>query len=310
MIIKKPKFWDEKIGIISIILYPLTLIVIILIFLKKKFAKSIKFEIPIICVGNIYLGGTGKTPTSIFLAKELVKVGKKPAILRKYYQDHSDEHGLIKKYFTNLILEKNRESGVKKAKDAGFDSVILDDGFQDYNICKDLNIICFNDNQLVGNGLILPSGPLRESLKSLKNADIVLINGKKNENFEKRILEINSNLKIFYSHYKPLNIEWFKNKELVALAGIGNPKNFFGLLRRLNFNIKDEMIYPDHYVFSDEGIKKILKKAESNDYHIIMTEKDYFKFKNIRSNRVNYLKVSLEIEQHEKFMDLVNKCYA
>ena len=98
MIIAKPKFWDNKIGIYSIILLPLTLIILAYIFFKRKFTKEIKFNIPIICVGNIYIGGTGKTPTSILLAKELSNLGKKPVIIKKYYKNHQDEHELILVY--------------------------------------------------------------------------------------------------------------------------------------------------------------------------------------------------------------------
>ena len=117
-----------------------------------------------------------------------------------------------------------------------YDTVILDDGFQDYKIKNKMAIICFNQHQLIGNGLVLPSGPLRESLKSLDNANIILINGEEDGNFEKKILN-NKNLKIFYSFYKPLNIEQFK-KKLVALASIGNPNNFFKLLNDHNLKVK------------------------------------------------------------------------
>ena len=88
----KPKFWDNKIGFLSIILFPLSLIFIFVTHLNRKISKRKVFKLPIICVGNIYLGGTGKTPTSIFLARELSKLGKKAVILRKYYKSHADEY--------------------------------------------------------------------------------------------------------------------------------------------------------------------------------------------------------------------------
>ena len=175
MKLSKPKFWDKKNSLISLILIPFTLIILLVIFFKKKLTKSIKFNIPIICVGNIYIGGTGKTPTSIYLANELTKLSKNPVILRKYYKNHIDEHHLIRKNFKNLILDHNRVNGIAKAIGDNYDSVILDDGLQDYKIKKNLSIVCFNNNQLIGNGLVLPSGPLRENLSSLKNANIILI---------------------------------------------------------------------------------------------------------------------------------------
>ena len=99
MKLNKPKFWDKKIGIIAISIFPLSLVFWILIFINKIITKEKKFKIPIICIGNIYLGGTGKTPTSLFIAKELFSSGKRPAILRKNYKNHIDEYNLIKNNF-------------------------------------------------------------------------------------------------------------------------------------------------------------------------------------------------------------------
>ncbi len=310
MIINKPKFWDNKIGIYSIIFLPLTLIILVYIFFKKKFTKEINFNIPIICVGNIYIGGTGKTPTSILIANELSNLGKNPVIVRKYYKNHKDEHDLILSNFSSLILNDSRIKGIEEAIKKRYDTIILDDGFQEYKIKKKLNIVCFNKNQLIGNGLVIPSGPLRENLKSLVKADIVLVNGGKDENFEKKILKINKNLKIFYSSYEPLNINEFKNKNLIAIASIGNPSNFFKLLEDHNLNIKKKLIYPDHHNFSKKQVENIILDAEKNDYHIIMTEKDFCKFKNHKTYRLNYLKVALNLEKSEKFIQRIKEVYA
>ena len=309
MRLNKPKFWDTKNNFISILLFPLSLIVLLFIYVKKKITKVIKFNIPIICVGNIYIGGTGKTPTSIFLAKELLRLGKNPVILRKFYRSHKDEHNLIKKKFTNLILSKNRIDGIRKAEREKYDSVILDDGFQDYKIQKDLSILCFNQNQLVGNGLVLPSGPLRESLSSICSAQIILINGKKNEAFEKKILNINKNLRIFYSSYKPENIDQFKNKKLLAIAGIGNPDNFFQLIEENGLNINKKLVFPDHYEFNKIEIQNIKNEVRDNNYQIIMTEKDYFKIKEFDIDNLEYLKISLEINDKEKFIKTIHNLY-
>ena len=307
--LNKPKFWDKKIGFISITLLPITLIYIFLNFLKKKFVKVKKFQIPVICVGNIYLGGTGKTPISILLAKELSKFGKKIVILRKYYKNHLDEYNLIKNNFESLIVSKNRSERLTKLEKSNFDLVILDDGLQDYKIRKDLKIVCFNSNQLVGNNLPLPSGPLRESLSALKDVKIVIINGDKNENFERQILNVNENLEIFYSYYKPINLEKFKNKKLFVIAGIGNPENFFQLLEKNNLNIFEKKVYPDHYTFSKNEIENIIDKAKKQNCQIIMTEKDYFKINKYNLKDINYLKVSLEIDKKEKLISKVNSLY-
>ena len=305
----KPKFWDNNYYLIPYLLLPITLLISLLIFLKKKFTKSIKFNSFVICVGNIYVGGTGKTPTSILLYNELLKLKKNPVIIRKFYKDHNDEYNLINKSVNCLIHNQSRLNAIREAEKKNHNPVILDDGFQDYKINKDLSIICFNQNQLVGNGLTLPSGPLRESLNSLKEAHIVLINGKKNFEFEKKILKINPKLNIFYSEYIPNNINEFINKKLLAIAGIGNPNNFFDLLEKNDLTIAKKIVYPDHHEFSEEEINSISKLAEENNYQIILTEKDFYKIKNPDNKTFKYLDITLEIAEKQKLINLVLKAY-
>ena len=136
---------------------------------------------------------------------------------------------------------------------------------QDYSIKKDLSIVCFNSNQKSGNGLVLPSGPLREQLSSLKDTEIVIINGNIDKSFEEKLLKINKRLEIFNSFYKPVNIDQFKNKNLFAIAGIGCPENFFELLENNNLLIKKLFTRPSQ-IFKkevlnilDEAEKKIIK---------------------------------------------------
>ena len=124
-----------------------------------------------------------------------------------------------------------------------------------------MSIACFHQNQLVGNGLILPSGPLRENLSVLKNIDIILINGNKIPSFEEKLLKINKNLEIYYSYYKPININQFENQDLLAVAGIANPENFFMLLEENNLNVKEKIILPDHYRFTKIEIQNIIDDA-------------------------------------------------
>ena len=169
---------------------------------------------------------------------------------------------LLKNILKNLILEENRIDAILKAEKNGYDCAILDDGFQDYKINKDLNILCFNQNQLIGNGLVFPAGPLREKLVSINNAQIVVINGNKDEKFERKVLKINKNLKVFYSKYLPVNAEEFKNKNLLAMAGIGNPSNFFQLIQQSGLKIQEKLIFPDHYEYSKSELIKLINYAK------------------------------------------------
>ena len=303
----KPKFWESRNNIIAILLRPISLLFYFLTALRKSFISPKKFKIPIICVGNIYVGGTGKTPVSIMIANILKTNNKNPAIIKKYYKDHEDEHKLINNITNSLILNKNRVAAVQKAERENFDVGILDDGFQDHTIKKTLNIICFNNRQLIGNGLVFPAGPLRERLSSLKRAQIVIINGEKNKIFEEKILNISKNIKIFYSEYLPINIEQFKNKKLFAFAGIGNPNNFFELLSKYKLNVQKKISFPDHYEIKKKEIDQITEEAVNNNLDLITTEKDFYRVKDYGFKNLKYLKIDLKIEEKNKFIAEVLK---
>ena len=301
----KPKFWEKKNSLISLLLLPISIFLQLLIIIKKKLTHENSFKIPVICVGNIYLGGTGKTPLSILIAKELRKHNKKPAIIKKYYPEHIDEHNLINNSLDCLILDKKRSRAINLAEKKQYDVAILDDGFQDYSIKKNLNILCFNSDQLIGNGMTLPSGPLRENINAIKKAQIVLINGNKDKLFEEKILNVSNRVKIFYSKYLPENIAEFKNKNLFAFAGIGNPSNFFKLLSDNNLNINTKLAFPDHYKFSKSEIQKMIDESFKNNLELVTTEKDYFRIKHYGFKHVKFLKIKLEILEKDKLINQI-----
>ena len=303
----KPKFWDHK-NFISLSLFPVSLIIQLVILLKKKFTKISSFKIPVVCIGNIYVGGTGKTPLSILVSKELSKIGKKPVIIRKYYKEHMDEHSMIKENFSHLILNSDRTGAIQEAQNKNFDTAILDDGFQDYKIKKDLSIICFNSN-FEGNDFVIPAGPLRENLNSIKNAQIIVINGYKNLKFEKKILEINNNIDIYYSKYKAINYAKFSKKELLVIAGIGNPENFLELLNSHKLKIAKKYIFPDHYTFSKEELNNFKSEAKKNGYQIICTEKDYHRIKKYSVDEIDFLRVELVLEKKETLIKKIQDIY-
>ena len=308
MKITKPNFWQKPRSFMSIILFPITFIVLIIIFIKKKIHKEIKFNIPVLCIGNIYVGGTGKTPLSIFLAKELKNLKIKPVIIKKFYKNHEDEHLLIKKKNIPLISNVRRDKAILSAEKE-FNLAILDDGFQDYKILKNMSIICFHHKQLIGNGYVFPSGPLRESINSINRAQIAIINGDKNIKFESKLLKINSNIKIFYSKYKLINQEKFENKDILAFAGIGNPNNFFDLLSSEGLKIRHTISYPDHYNFQKEEILKIIKYAQKNKYTILTTEKDYLRIEKYKLPEINFCCIDLNIQKKEKLLKLIESIY-
>ena len=304
MKIFKPKFWQNKLNFFSIIFLPVSVIFLILISIRKLITLSKKFKIPVICVGNIYIGGTGKTPLSILITNKLKKRFS-PVIIKKYYKNHKDEHKLIKENTDNLILNNKRTFAIEEAIRMNFNVAILDDGFQDHTIFKDLNILCFNSKQLIGNGMIFPSGPLREGINSLRRAKIVIINGNNNEKFEKKIMNINNDLEIYYSKYLPLNISEFVNKKVYAFAGIGNPENFFELLKSNNLNIKKAVSFPDHYQFSKVEIQDMVDEAHKNDFVLITTEKDHQRIKEYGFKNIKFIKLELKIFDEKKFINQI-----
>ena len=160
----KPIFWDQTgFNFFSFILTPLSIITFLVNFLKKIFKKK-KLSSKTICVGNIYLGGTGKTQLVIEL-NNILKKKYKISVIKKFYENQLDEQKLLKSK-TNLILVKNRVNGINNIKNAN-SVLIFDDGLQDKSIAYDLSIVCFSSINGIGNGKLLPAGPLREQLSEL-----------------------------------------------------------------------------------------------------------------------------------------------
>jgi len=303
----KPKFWDKnKISFFSVLLFPVSLLIKVLSLFKRFLIKTNQSSIPIICVGNIYLGGTGKTPLCIEIFSILKNLNMNPVFVRKKYDSFQDEADL-QKQVGPVYQNKKRIEAVKEALHNKANVAILDDGFQDFSINKNLSIVCFNKKQWVGNGLTIPSGPLRESLSALKRANCVVINGEKNRDIENKIFSKNKEIKIFYTKYRAKNISEFKNKKVIAFAGIGNPENFFDLLKDNKIDIEEEIKFPDHHEYSEETLENLINKAKENNNILLTTEKDYFRIaKNYKQN-ISFLKIEVEIENRNQFIDQIKK---
>jgi tetraacyldisaccharide 4'-kinase len=303
----KPKFWDKSnISFFSILLFPIALIIEWLGLLKRTLTKTHQFSIPIICVGNIYLGGTGKTPLCIEIFSILKNLNLNPVFIRKKYDSFQDEVDL-QKQMGSVYQNKIRRIAVKKSIENKADVAILDDGFQDFSIKKNLSIVCFNERQWIGNGMIIPSGPLRESLSALKRADCVVVNGKKNLDIENKIFSKNKDIKIFYAKYNGKNISKFKKQKVIAFAGIGNPENFFRLLKDNEVEILDEIKFPDHHKYSKKDLENLINKKEENNSILITTEKDYLRIDENYKKNISFLKIEVQVENRDKFIDQIKK---
>ena len=302
----KPNFWGSKnITLFSLILYPLSLITMFF-FKIKSLNKGKKFKIPIICIGNIYIGGTGKTPLAIKV-HEIVSVLKKDsAFIKKYYNYLEDEISLLKQK-GKVYAFKSRIKSIKKLVEDKYELAILDDGFQDFSIKKDISILCFNSKQGVGNGMVIPAGPLREPIQGIKRADCVMINGDKLEIFENNLLKHNPSLEIFYFKYELLNFQKYRNKKLIPFAGIGNPNNFFDILHENNLICTKTFCFPDHHKFTDKELEKLINEAKKNNAILITTEKDYLRINKRFQSSINYLKINLKIQNENKFLNFIKK---
>ena len=310
MQLNKPKFWTvTRFSLWPIVLYPISILFLFITYLRSAKARlklSKKFSIPVICVGNIYLGGTGKTPLASEIFEIIKSFGKNPGFVKKYYTYLEDEIEMLKK-IGKTFISKNRSEAIKSLMENGNDVAILDDGFQDFSIKKDFSILCFNQKQWIGNGFVIPSGPLREGLSALKRADCVVINGPKDINIENEIYKKNKHIKLFYSIYKPLNIDEFKNKKIIAFSGIGNPSNFFHLLKENHISLLEEIVYPDHYNFSKVELDVLIKKANDNNATLLTTEKDYLRINSSFKKNIKYLIIKLEMENKNNFIEQIKK---
>ena len=305
MIFQKPKFWDNKeLNFILFLLFPLTIPIRLNNFLFNFSSKLKTKKIMSICVGNIYLGGTGKTPTTIRLYEILNSLKIKTVTAKKFYSSHFDESILLQKK-TKFLTGKSRLEIVNRAIKKKNKIVIFDDGLQDKNIDYNLKFVCFDALSWVGNGHLIPSGPLREQLHSLKRFDGVFIKniGKANHNIITIIKNINPNIQIFNSKYKIKNLSKFNlSKKYIAFSGIGNPDNFKKLLEKHKFSIVDHIIFPDHYKYNKYDISKILQKANELKVDIITTEKDYVKIPKTYHRKINFIDIDLAIDNKQKLI--------
>ena len=286
--LKAPRFWYQRsISFFSILLLPASLLWFLGSFLKKKLSKVKKFDLPIVAVGSAMIGGSGKTPSVLFLCEQLKNMGYKPHIISKGYggsasetikvsedMDYNlvgDEALMMAKYYPTWI-SKNKINAFPLAKKDGADILVLDDALQTYSVYKNLSVYVYDSIQAFGNKLLIPSGPLRETLKEVikKSQIFFLINTDHCEELK----DIPNQIKLKYQ------IEISNDlieKKLFAFAGLGFNKKFFDQLKSENLNIIAVKEFPDHHKYSVDDIFKLLDEANKNDSYLVTTEKDHMR---------------------------------
>lgn len=327
--ISQPKFWKNR-NFISDILLPLSFFYILISSFKNYFEKKFQSKLTIICVGNLTIGGSGKTPTVIYIAELLKNINYNVTVLLKGYggalkgplrvsqknisSDVGDEallHSKINETWVSNIRSKGVQliEGVNKNNNL----IIMDDGLQNNSVQKDINIAVFDGEEGIGNGRVIPSGPMRENLKfGLKKIKIVLIIGEDKRNISNLIKLTNNKIKIFYAAFEPdiKVIKNLKNKKIIAFAGIGFPNKFYHLLKKMHLNILETKDFSDHHIYKKNELNLLIQKSNALNATLITTEKDYVKIDEMQDEiKKNILPfpVKLRVEKEEIFIKELKK---
>ena len=306
-------------NILKYFLYPFSLVYCLIIFIRQflykiKLLKAHHVNAPVIVVGNITVGGTGKTPLVITLIDELNKHGFHPGIILRGYRGKSktwpqyvdaksdpilvgDEAVLLTtKTKVPVMAGPNRVTSAEKLiADYHCDVIVSDDGLQHYSLARDIEIAVIDSSRRFGNGFCLPAGPLREPISRLKTVDFIVANGKTNPGeFEMKFV-ISDVVSIVDGRVIRVD-EIRKCKKIFAIAGIGNPERFFESLRSLNL-LFETKIFPDHYQFQ----KKDFDVLDADV--ILMTEKDAIKCRDFADHRLYALTGQAEMDV--RLLDLI-----
>ena len=317
---KAPQFWYEPNTWKAKFLYPLGYFYNLLTLLRGKLAKPQSYSCLTICIGNLNVGGTGKTPTTIALAQHFLKKGLQVHVVSRGYkgkfqgtflvdpQKHkSDEVGdepLLMSEFTSVWVSNKRKNGIAAAENAGAQIVLLDDGFQDPSFHKDFSLIVVDGEKGFGNKKCMPAGPLRENIvQGLKRADALVIVGQRIYKFD----TFPTHLKIIHSTLKPIEtgMNWKEGKYL-AFAGIADPSKFFKTLRSLGANLIDCVALSDHQKLDGQVLKRLERKANSAHAQLVTTEKDAVRLSNTYRKKVLSLPVRIEFDDKNELENLFN----
>jgi len=332
-ILKEPYFWKNR-NFISLSLLPVGVIYHLVLWCKFIFTIPKETIKPVISIGSPVIGGGGKTPTVISIVNLLIANNyKNIAIISRGYKgkefgpievqsNHSVEEvgdeALLLSSTAKTYVSKNKVKGIEFAIEKDASILLLDDGYHNPSVKKDISILVIDGIVNLGNNMLFPAGPLKEGFKSqLKRCDAIIIINK--ENIDKTLLgkitnsnKIIINTKINYFH----EIKKIRNKKVIGICGIGAPNKFFSALANLKFEIKKKVIFKNHHLYSKKEVLMLIELSNKNPgYQMITTEKDYIRFSNDNDpelklrKRLNILKMEIEILEEDKLkiLDLIEK---
>lgn len=318
--LKAPKFWYVKRDtILSRALYPLSILFRIGTMIRYLTSNAKKSDIPVICVGNIVVGGAGKTPVSLKIGKILIEAGYTPHFVSKGYTGIIKNNTLVEKWHSpksvgdeSLLLSKvaptwigiQRDRSIKLAEISGSDCIIMDDGFQNPTIFKNLSIIVINASQEFGNKRVIPSGPLRESIRSgLARTNLVIVIGEVTEYLRKTIP---SHIPIIPAKFNINNENIiFKGQKITAFAGIAYPEKFFNSLRDQGATIVKEITYPDHHIFDENDLLSLAEIANKTKSILVSTQKDFIRIPKSYRSLINTLNGEIEFQNEDLVKEIL-----
>ena len=322
---RAPAFWNRPKSWQSVLLAPLGLLYAKATASRIANATPEKIGIPVISVGNINVGGTGKTPTVIAIVERLRNLYHQPHIISRGYggsiegpilvdpsihtADQVGDEPLLLSAFAEVWVSKNRTAGAIAAKNAGATVVVLDDGHQNPSLHKDLSIVVVDAVYGFGNRCCLPSGPLREPVQvGLERADLLLSIGSN----DAQITFSSQNEPVDTPHLKavlePLKtgMDW-TDTTAFAFAGIGHPEKFFKTLRDLGVNLVHAEPLDDHQKLSSNLLTRFQNDARAKGAQLITTEKDAVRLPTAFRSQVITLPVRLAFEDDEALLSVLKK---
>lgn len=320
--IKTPKFWLKK-NLISYLLLPLSFVYFVVFYLVKYSSKRTKISKPVICIGNLIAGGSGKTPTAIaigkilqdldvnftYLSRGYKRKGKKNSICLKKGQKvdskiSGDEPALLSEN-GDVFVSKNKLETLKEIdKNKEHQLIVLDDGLQNNVIFSDLRIVVVDGKIGFGNSFLIPAGPLRENIGvGLKKADLVVVIGEAKKGL---LANINKD-KLLSANIKVSNLEEFQNEKLIAFCGIAYPDKFYSLLRDNKLDVVKEVSFVDHHGYTDTDLHNLLKLARKHRAKLVTTKKDWVKFAKKYQDKISFLDIELEFSNKEKVIKEIKK---
>jgi tetraacyldisaccharide 4'-kinase len=292
MPLSAPFWWYRRKGAVASTLAPLGRIYGRIA--EKRFAKAVpcRSRLPVICIGNFTAGGGGKTPTATAVATLLQELGQKPAFLTRGYGGSAAGPVLVKKgqsaeevgdeplllaEAAPTMVSADRAAGAKAIEATEASVIVMDDGFQNPGLAKDLSLIVMDAASGIGNGLVMPAGPLRAPLQAqIARADALLVIGEGSK--------AAAMIEAFTAKAKPVlkaRIEprqdkrWLSVLPVIGFAGIARPEKFFAMLRNNGARLIDTRAYPDHYRYSERQARSLLREAKDYKAMLVTTEKDY-----------------------------------